>query len=57
LDPEALSEYIKNNLDKILKEIRQAFGVSDDSIFYRIKQLEIIYKKIILYKKIDKGYG
>jgi predicted aconitase len=45
LDPEALKEYIKNNPDKTLKEIGAAFGASDASVLYKIRQLGIIYKK------------
>jgi transposase len=44
-DPEALREYIKKNPDKTLKEIGAAFGVKDVSVFYRIRQLGITYKK------------
>jgi transposase len=45
LDPDALREYVKLHLDKTLKEIGQAFGASDVSVFYRIRQLRITYKK------------
>ncbi|MDR1890855.1 MAG: transposase [Puniceicoccales bacterium] len=47
LDPEALREYIKNNPDMTLKEIGAAFGASDASVLYRIRQLGITYKKVI----------
>jgi predicted aconitase len=57
LDPEALREYIKNNPDKILKEIGAAFGASDAFVLYRIRQLGITYKKIILYKEQDEEIG
>jgi transposase len=45
LDQEEFDEYIKNNPDKTLKKIGQAFGASDASVFYRTRQPGIICKK------------
>ncbi|MDR1890843.1 MAG: transposase [Puniceicoccales bacterium] len=51
LYPEALREYIKNNPYKTLKEIGAAFGAKDASVFYRIRQLGISYKKKSYYTR------
>jgi transposase len=57
LYPEELRGYIKNNPDKTLKEIGAAFGASDASVLYRIRQLGITYKKSYYTRSVTKKSG
>jgi putative transposase len=51
LDPEKLREYIKNHPDETLKQIGTAFGANPVSVFTRIRQLGITYKKKSYYTR------
>lgn len=45
VDPQALVEYVKSHPEKTLKQIGNHFGVTDVSIFRRLKKLGFSYKK------------
>ncbi|WP_416596797.1 IS630 transposase-related protein [Wolbachia endosymbiont of Nasonia vitripennis] len=45
IDPKILEEYVTNNPDHTLAEMKQNLGFGINSIWYRLKQLKITLKK------------
>ncbi|NSM56775.1 hypothetical protein HET73_05105 [Wolbachia endosymbiont of Atemnus politus] len=51
IDPEVLKEYVKKHPDYTLAEMKQNLGFGINSIWYKLKQLKITFKKVTLYQE------